>query len=393
MEPSPLEMLSTLEAKSGTSIANEIYAFKDKGERNIALRFDLTIGLTRFVTARRDLKMPVKIGAFNGVWRYDEPQAGRYRYFHQWDIEIYGPFSQESDAEVIEFVSTFFKKLGMDSIIIDINSRKLVEEYIGVKLGISDKDLILEMFRAIDKVPKKGADQVIKEYDGKISSTALKNLIGLSLCKGTIQDVLSKADIQDLTSWKDLEGLMESLKFRGISNARINLGIVRGLDYYSGMVFEAFDPSLDMGALVGGGRYDTLTDTFGRKDMGAVGAAGGVERIILAMLKNNKLKKTEQPLVYVSYDSASVKNTVSAIVSRLRKEGFNTDFDLQGRAHRKQLEDAVAKGAVATIIVSSEKAEKNQVLVRWMSSGSEAYYHIEDLDKTFNNMLRTKRND
>jgi histidyl-tRNA synthetase len=95
MEPSPLEMLSTLEAKSGASISNEIYAFKDKGDRDVALRFDLTIGLSRYIVSRRDLKMPAKIAAFAGVFRYDEPQAGRYRYFHQWDIEVYGPFSPE----------------------------------------------------------------------------------------------------------------------------------------------------------------------------------------------------------------------------------------------------------------------------------------------------------
>src|SRR5688572_4709658 len=109
MEPSPLELLSTLEAKSGAEISSEIYAFKDKGDREVALRFDLTIGLTRYVAQRRDLKLPVKVASFAGVWRYDEPQAGRFRYFHQWDVEIYGPFSIESDAEVIEFVSSFFK--------------------------------------------------------------------------------------------------------------------------------------------------------------------------------------------------------------------------------------------------------------------------------------------
>jgi histidyl-tRNA synthetase len=86
IEPSPVEMLATLEAKAGPAISNDIYSFTDKGGRNIALRFDLTIGLTRFVASRRDLKMPAKIAAFAGVWRYDEPQAARYRYFHQWDI-------------------------------------------------------------------------------------------------------------------------------------------------------------------------------------------------------------------------------------------------------------------------------------------------------------------
>jgi len=109
IEPSTLELLSTLEAKSGPSIIEETYSFTDKGGRNIALRFDLTIGLSRFVSMRRDLKLPIKLSSFGGVWRYDEPQLGRYRYFHQWDIEIFGSANVDADAEVIEFVSFFLK--------------------------------------------------------------------------------------------------------------------------------------------------------------------------------------------------------------------------------------------------------------------------------------------
>jgi histidyl-tRNA synthetase len=142
-EPSPLEMLTPLEAKGGAAISNEIYTFKDKGGRDVALRFDLTIGLTRYVAARRDLKMPAKLATFAGVWRYDEPQAGRYRYFHQWDLEVYGPFSQESDAEVIEFVSTFFKKLGL-KVTIEVNDRQVVEQYIKTKLGVTDGEKMME---------------------------------------------------------------------------------------------------------------------------------------------------------------------------------------------------------------------------------------------------------
>jgi len=161
IEPSPVEMLATLEAKAGPTISNDIYSFTDKGGRNIALRFDLTIGLTRFIASRRDLKMPVKIAAFAGVWRYDEPQAARYRYFHQWDIEIYGSFSLESDAEVIEFVSTFLKKLGL-KVIIEINDLQLIEQYIQRVLGVYDQKIIREMLRALDKVPKKGLEEVSK---------------------------------------------------------------------------------------------------------------------------------------------------------------------------------------------------------------------------------------
>ena len=130
MEPSVLESLSTLETKSGPAIRDEIYYFKDKGDREVALRFDFTMGLTRYATAQKSMKLPAKISAFGGVFRYDEPQKGRYRYFHQWDIEVYGKKTLESEAEIIELTSRLFDSLLLKNIVIDINHRNLVESYI-----------------------------------------------------------------------------------------------------------------------------------------------------------------------------------------------------------------------------------------------------------------------
>jgi histidyl-tRNA synthetase len=388
MQPSPLELLSTLETKSGASISNEIYSFIDRGSRSVALRFDLTIGLTRFVAARRDLKMPVKVGAFAGVWRYDEPQAGRYRYFHQWDVEVYGSFSQESDAEVIEFISVFFKKLGLD-VIIEINDRQLMEEYVRNRLGVSDEQMILEMFRAVDKVQKKGAKGVYEEYKDKIGSSKLQALIDISMVKGNIDEVLnSKRDLKELANWSKLAGLMDSLKSRGVYNARVNLGIVRGLDYYSGVVFEAFDPSLlDSGALVGGGRYDRLTDAFGRKDIGATGAAGGVERIVGALQTHGILKSTPKPIIYVAYTSTNASKEAIVIASNLRKSGVITDYDLQGRSLGKQLQDASTKGALLTVIVAPDEIKNGQVTLRSMKDGIESKQNVEDLARDLNRMI------
>ena len=387
MEPSPLEMLATLEVKSGgASISNEIYSFTDNGGRNVALRFDLTIGLTRFVTSRRDLKMPFKVAAFAGVWRYDEPQSGRYRYFHQCDVEVYGPFREEADTEVIEFISVFLKKIGLN-VVIEINDRQLIEEYIRQRLGVSDEQMILEMFRAMDKVPKKGTRAVQEEYKDKIEFSKLQSLIDLSCIKGTADQVYSKGNIKELTSWRKLTGLMDSLKARKVDNVRVNLGIVRGLDYYSGIVFEAFDLSLDIGALVGGGRYDTLTDAFGRKDIGATGAAGGIERIAMALQKHGILKHIQKPLVYVAYTSDNVRNEALQIISKLRNNGIIVDYDIQGRTLRRQLDDASTKEAVITVIVAPEEVADRQVTVRSMKDGIESKQNVDELAKTVSKML------
>lgn len=386
-EPSPLEMLGTLEAKGGAAISNEIYAFKDKGGRDVALRFDLTIGLTRYVASRRDLKMPAKLATFAGVWRYDEPQAGRYRYFHQWDVEVYGPFSQESDAEVIEFVSAFFKNLGL-KVTIEVNDRQLIEQYIKIKLGITNEGRMLEMFRAVDKVPKKGAQAVLSEYKDRIESSKLQALIEMSKVKGTAEEVAGRADVKGLESWQKLAGLMDSLRSRKVEGVRVNLGIVRGLDYYSGVVFEAFDPSSDSGALVGGGRYDRLTEAFGRKDIGATGVAGGVERIVMALQRQGILKQPAKALVYVAYASDDVRGRAVEVVSSLRAAGVTADYDILGRALRKQLDDASMKGAALAVIVAPNEIAAGEVIVRSMKDGAESKHRVAGLAQALAKMLR-----
>ena len=146
MDPSPIELLSVLETKSGPAIKDEIYYFKDKGDREVALRYDFTVGLTRYAANQKSMKLPAKISSFGGVFRYDEPQKGRYRYFNQWDIEIYGKPTLESEAEVIELTSRLFDSLLLKDITIDINHRNLVESYINKIFDSKDPQLVADIF-------------------------------------------------------------------------------------------------------------------------------------------------------------------------------------------------------------------------------------------------------
>ena len=361
MEPSPLELLSTLESKSGPGIINEIYSFTDKGNRKVALRYDLTVGLTRFFVSRRDLKIPAKIASFGGVWRYDEPQSGRYRFFHQWDIEIYGPNSLESDIEIIEFTSVFLDKLGLKKITIDISSRELLEEYIKNNLNILKEETLFEIFRAIDKVPKKGKSEVLREYEERIDTEVLEKAIVFAEKRGSYEAINRFIEPLKLKSWENIKKVVTSLNNREVNNIRINLGIVRGLDYYSGIVFEAIDNEGNYGSLVGGGRYNKLTETFGRKDMGATGAAGGIERIILAMKKYKIIeeKNTAKDLIFIAYNSPEMVNLVERLASILRKEKKTVDYDLLGRSFSKQIIDAESKKAKNTIIFDSEEVKSD----------------------------------
>ncbi len=380
MEPSPLELLSTLESKSGPGIINEIYSFIDKGNRKVALRFDLTIGLTRYFVSRRDLKIPAKIASFGGVWRYDEPQSGRYRFFHQWDIEIYGPNSLESDTEIIEFTSIFLKKLGLNEIIIDISSRELLEEYIKKNLNISDEETLFEIFRAIDKVSKKGKIGVKEEYKEKIKEEILEEALTFAEKKGNYEELKHFMEPLDLASWETIKKVIRSLSNRKVNNIRINLGIVRGLDYYSGIVFEAIDQENNFGSLVGGGRYNKLTETFGRKDMGATGAAGGIERIILAMKKREEIRKNDtNKLIFIAYDSPEMMSWVEKLGSLLRRENKPVEYDLIGRSLSKQISDAENKNAKNIIIFNLNEMKINgNVILRTKGEKAEKKLKVDE---------------
>ena len=378
MEPSPIESLSTLEAKGGESIKDDIYFFKDKGEREIALRFDFTVGLTRFAVSQKSMKLPAKISAFGGVWRYDEPQKGRYRFFHQWDIEIFGKENLEYDAEIIEFTSQFFSKLDLQNIVIDISHRKLVQSYINKIFESDDSQILSDMLRAVDKIQKKSKQDIISEYEKKGYSTEkLEKIIAFSEIHGTPDDITKKIDTSSLDSWNEITSVYDSLKNRNISNIRINLGIVRGLDYYSGIVFEAFDTTFDIGALVGGGRYDSLPEAFGRTDFGATGVAGGIERIILALENQNSKFKEIETRISVLYVNEQMKYEAIKIASSLRDKGMFVNIDLNDKPLKKQMEQSTDSKFV--IIIAPNEFSNGTVVLRNMLDRSEKQVKLEEL--------------
>ena len=378
MEPSPIESLSTLEAKGGESIKDDIYFFKDKGEREIALRFDFTVGLTRFAVSQKSMKLPAKTSAFGGVWRYDEPQKGRYRFFHQWDVEIFGKENLEYDAEIIEFTSQFFSKLNLQNIVIDISHRKLVQSYINKIFESDDSQILSDMLRAVDKIQKKSKQDIISEYEKKGYSTEkLEKIIAFSEIHGTPDDITKKIDTSSLDSWNEITSVYDSLKNRNISNIRINLGIVRGLDYYSGIVFEAFDTTFDIGALVGGGRYDSLPEAFGRTDFGATGVAGGIERIILALENQNSKFKEIETRISVLYVNEQMKYEAIKIASSLRDKGMFVNIDLNDKPLKKQMEQST--DSKFAIIIAPNEFSNGTVVLRNMLDRSEKQVKLEEL--------------
>ena len=389
MDPSPIELLSVLETKSGPAIKDEIYYFKDKGDREVALRFDFTVGLTRFAASQKSMRLPAKISSFGGVFRYDEPQKGRYRYFHQWDVEVYGKPNLESDAEIIEITSRLFDTLLLKEITIDINHRNLVESYINKIFASTDSQLVGDMLRAVDKIQKKSRPEIIEEFRDRYDVDNLEKILDFSQIKGSIAEVEKSFDTTQLDSWDELKQLFESLENRGVSNARINFGIVRGLDYYSGMVFEVFDKNSTLGALAGGGRYDSLTKAFGREDIGAAGVAGGVERIILTMQEQKIIPETKQNRISVLYINSEMQKVAMSIASLLRLANIPTDVDLAGRNLKKQMD--IAANSRFSIIVGPQELEEGNVVLRDMVNGTEGTIPLEKLTEDPNSVLSLER--
>jgi histidyl-tRNA synthetase len=387
MEPSPIEMLETLEAKSGPSVREDVYHFRDKGGRDVGLRFDLTVGLTRYAVSNRSLALPIKIGAFSGMWRYDEPQYGRYRWFYQWDVEIFGVKGVEADAEIIDFTSVLFERLGLKDVSIEIGDRGVTEEFIRRRLAVEDEKQVLTFLRAVDKLDRKSVDEVLDEYrDSGIDQNSLDRLVQFGALKGKPEFVLSRLSEEGVERRKNLEVLADLLKSRKVPNVTLNLGIVRGLDYYTGIVFEVFEKEdRSLGALAGGGRYDILPEIFGRSDLGATGVAGGVERMILALSKTG-IGGVVEPRLFIGYVGEVMRGPAAEIASELRRSGLSADVEISGRSLRKQLGSASNLATLFVLVGPRDYAER-KVTLRDMRSGAESKVAVEDLEAQIRRLL------
>ncbi|MGC8661705.1 MAG: histidine--tRNA ligase [Nitrososphaeria archaeon] len=367
MEPSAIELLETLQAKGGEDIVNEIYEFTDKGGRRVGLRFDLTVGITRYVCARRDLPLPVKLGSFASMWRYDEPQFGRYRWFYQWDAEVYGDKSAESYIDILSFTSRMLSDAGLRGVKVEISDRRIVEGIL--KSRIRQIEYMPELLRAMDKLGKKTKEQIIAEYVAKgIDEESVKEALQIS--EGG-EKLLAESRNQST-------GLLENI----IDEARsvnlplsVNLGIVRGLDYYSDIVFEAYSSEKrEIGALAGGGGYDILTNIFKRPDLKALGVAGGTDRLLLAL---DKVSTEKNEITYVVY-TADTKKEAIKIVNQLREAGICTEFSRTDRLS-DGLGEAEKCGAKVSVLVLPKEIRGGKVKIKLMADRSEELVPVENL--------------
>ena len=390
MEPTPIEHLETLEAKSGPQIREEIYWFVDKAGRNLGLRFDLTVGMARMVANRLDLPEPIKLCAIADSWRYDEPQFARYRHFRQWDAEIFGTADPLADAETICVGMDALESVGLREYEIRISHRKLVEAFLR-KIGLEDRTQIDRALIAIDKLSKLPETQVIEEFrKSGLSQEQIEATRELCSLKGSPERVLPelerlfREDASIEISRSELIRLADALKsFNRMDRCIYDLSVVRGIGYYDGIVFEAYDKGgEDIGSIFGGGRYDRLCAIYGKRDMPATGVAGGIERLMISLERSSLYPKLpETPEVFVASATADVLSKAWETVAMLRQAGVSADFDLKERSLEKQLEYADSMRIPYVVVIGRRELERGLVKLRDMQGRKEKEVRIEDIMK------------
>lgn len=358
--------------RSGPNVLGELYAFKDKGDREIALRPEMTAPAIRmFVNEMSNDPKPIKMFYFGQCFRYERPQSGRYREFFQFGAELIGNPNVESDAEVISMAGAMIRSFGLKDYKIRIG-------HIGVlRQKVSDsgvpKEKMAEILQKLDKKNYDEATPLLRSMG--VMDDAIRDLYDLTETVGG-PEVLSKVPGE---AGDYLRRLVELLRVMGVEDPEIDLGVVRGLDYYTGMVFEAEAPALGAEKQICGGGSYTLSELFGGEKVFSTGFAVGFDRILLAAEKEGQTYEKEGIDAYVVPVSDDVRLESAKIVTMLRDEGLRSDIDIMGRKMAKAMKYASITGAKNVIIIGAKELESCSVTVRDMVSGEQKVIKIENL--------------
>ncbi|MCK4438225.1 histidine--tRNA ligase [Candidatus Bathyarchaeota archaeon] len=381
------EYLEMLQIKSGEDILNQVYAFKDKSDRELALRFEMTASTVRVVASHRELQKPFKRYMIGPTWRYERPSETRFREFWQADVDIFGVESSIADAEVISAVVEAFSRLGFEGFTIYLNDRRILKSI--VELAGFPTENSLDAIRAVDKIKKIGRDGVIEELRGispyEEASIKLLDLVGL---KGEPLEVIGSAK-QMLKEYpegiKGCEALEDLVKYAGAFGfaeyIEVELSLARGLDYYTGPIFEVFAKGYEeYSSIAGGGRYDEIVELFGGEPTPATGVSFGVDRVTLILEAKGAFKDLSLGAdVYVAPVNEDVVLKALEITQGLRQAGISTIVDLMGRRLGKQFEYADKKGVPTVVVVGEKDLAEGSVTVRDMKTGDQKKVKIEEL--------------
>jgi histidyl-tRNA synthetase len=369
------EDLELFKKKSGPGIVEELYAFKDKGNREIALRPEMTAQVMRFyVGDMASLPKPLKLFYFGPCFRYENPQSGRYREFYQFGAEIIGSNTPETDAEAVALASSIIGSIGLKNYVIRIGFIGLLRSMLRESKLSEEK--IAEALHYLDKNDESTFSKFARENN--LPEDRISRIASVRKLKGGVE-ILEKLDKCDARDY--LRNLMDCVSILGVERCTLDLGIVRGLDYYTGMVFEIDAPSLGAEKQVaGGGSYD-LVQLFGGEQVFTTGFAIGFDRILLA--RENETSISINPCLdaYIIPMSDGSRRTALEIVKSLRDEGLSVDFDMMRRSLSKNLKYAAAIKAKNVIILGDKELANSSVTIRDMESGEQKEVKIGSIAK------------
>ena len=354
-----------------------------------ALRYDLTVPFARYVVQHQnDIEFPFKRYQIQPVWRADRPQKGRFREFYQCDADVVGSKSLWQEVELIQLYDAVFTELGLNGVTIKINNRKILSGIAEV-IGASDK--LIDFTVALDKLDKIGEDGVKKEMLEKgISETAIQKVQPLFNFTGSISEKIQKlasllaSSSEGMKGIEELKFICESIAELGLTKANLDLDVTlaRGLNYYTGAIFEVAPPKeISMGSIGGGGRYDDLTGIFGLKDMSGVGISFGLDRIYLVIEELNLFPETvtsTSKALFINYGEKEAFYSMKAI-TKLRNFGIKVELYPDAVKVGKQFMHADKRAIKYAVIVGETEMNEGKFALKNLVSGEQVLLNFEDL--------------
>lgn len=382
-----LEPLDIYLAKTGEEIVNEqTYAFEDRGGRKVVIRPEMTPTVSRMVAGKRqELAYPLRWYSIPNLWRYERPQKGRLREHWQLNVDIFGVASISAEAEIITLASSMFKEFGADESTyeIHVNHRELVNYLLAdyLKLGTEEQHRVGKL---IDRIHKMDRTKFISEIDAVLTAEqrkagATEKLLSVVEAK-SLKDLPQEAYAQPAA--QELDSLLAQLKASGISNVIFDGSLMRGFDYYTGVVFEIFDKDPENNrSMMGGGRYDGLVGLFGVQPVPTVGFGWGdvtLENFLIAHRLLPDLKSETNLYVVLVGD---VQTEAQPVIAELREQGLNVAVDLSGKKLGDQFKSADKKGIDFALVVGENELKNGAFNLKNLKTGHEQTLDVKGIVK------------
>ncbi len=382
-----LEYLEILSGKGGEESDKQLYQFQDHGGRHVALRFDLTVPLARFIAQHfNELGTPFKRYHLATVWRGENTQRGRYREFMQCDFDTVGTRSVQADIETALVIHDLLRAIGFEEFRVHINNRKVLNGLLDV-LGLRDR--AVPILRALDKSAKIGLEAVSREMQtaAGLTESQARRVLELTSLRGENEEVLRGLEESVRGSPLGEEGVAELRDLLAAVGAaarpacfRVDVSIARGLDYYTGTIYETFLEALPgIGSVCSGGRYDNLAALFTRQELPGVGASLGLDRLLAAMEELGMIEGVQTPApVFLPFFESTRRNDYLRLAALIRAAGWGVEFYPEPKKLAQQLKYADRRGHRVALVLGEDEFQAGRCRIKDLKSGNQIEVPLQD---------------